>query len=897
MSAAGPFDERRRRVQALRDQCRTSFKSGVPGCTVAANYCTGVEGLLLEFLQATAQTWKGSRLDELAKQGTIIAVGGTGRGELAPYSDIDLLVVPAKSGNEFEEFAAAFLLYSADAGLKPGAATRDFNEAMAFARQDPQGATALVEARAFWGDPQLLAKVVAGFKSRVVESRRRQFIEDCLQARQLTDDNSVPMAQELQPDIKSSIGCLRDFHLIRWIGFARYGVVDLESLRLRGALTKDDARQVRDTWEFLTRIRIDLHLAAGKPQDRLTRDEQQRIADDWRIPQIGSQLPVERFMQEFFNRSMELAAITRRFAAVQRPVSLLAQTRHFLVGHNTEGMFHVGPDRVDVARRNLPTLTAKLETTLKLFRTCALYGVPPAPQVLEVVKAAVANMDPALTPEAGRIFLDIMRCTKPLAMVLRTMASTGVLDLVIPDYTHIRNLLQFNQYHHFTVDEHTLRAIETVTSFEQDTGPLGAAYAAVPNKEVLHLAVLLHDIGKGFERDHSELGREIGARIAQRLGLTGDQREQIEFLILKHLRMADDAWRRDITDPKLLFEFSRECGSPGALRMLYVLTAADVTAVGPGTWTDWKANLLAEYFDRCLVILSGKHYSFHEQERLREVKRKVGEKLREQPKVIGSDSQEFNIPLESTWIDQQLEGCSAYYLTCTPTAQIAADLRTIAGLNDEAIAVVAHWDDATKTMEYRVITRNPIATTGCFHKMAGVLTAKRHEILSADVNTTAEGVVVDSYRVRDRDFVGAPPDYRIDDVAESLRAILKGQQTISELFRRGRRFGKSSAGLSTDLKTRVRVDNVSSDSRTIVDVFTQDRSGLLYLISRTLHELNLSVDLAKISTHFDQVVDVFYVQERETHDKVQTEARLTNIRDTLTNALDDFESGGFKDYE
>jgi [protein-PII] uridylyltransferase len=888
------FAERRARVQALRDQCAQEFAAGIPGCIITANYCAAVERLLLEFLGEVSREGLSSDLPELQRQGCILAVGGTGRGELAPYSDVDLLLVPNRSGSEFEEFTGRFLTFLGDSGLKPGAAMRDFNEILQHARQDPQAATALVEGRLIWGDAELAKRVLVAFKSRIVDGRRRQFIEDCLAARQITGDNTIPMAQELQPDVKSSVGGLRDLHLIRWIGFARYGVADIESLRLRGALTKEDARAVRDTWEFLTRIRVNLHLHARKAQDRLTRDDQLRIAEEGGYTADPGRRPVEKFMQEYFNRTMQLAAVTRRFAAVQRPATLYSQTRQLLVGHRADRVFHVGPDRIEVARRNLSVVTGSLEGMLKLFRTAAFYGVPPAPHVLEAVTQAVPALAQTFSAESGRLFLDILKCTKPLGMVLRLMAHTGVLDKVIPDYTHIRNLLQFNQYHHFTVDEHTLRAVENCVAFEQDEGPIGAAYRSIPNKEVLHLAVLLHDIGKGFDRDHCLVGEEIGARIAERLGMPAAHREQVQFLILKHLVMADHAWRRDITDPKLLFEFSRECGSPNSLRMLYVLTAADVSAVGPGTWTSWKGNLLAEFFDRCLVILSGKHYSFHEQERFQEVKAQVAAALQQSPPAL--PGAQPSVPLEAGWIDRQLAGCSAYYLTCTPPTQIAADLRTIASLTPESIEVHADWDEATGTLEYRVITRNPQVIEGCFHKIAGVLAAKRLEILSADVNTTQEGVIVDSFRVRDKDFSESPPPYRISDVGDAIRAALLGQQSIQEMFRRGRKFGAGPApALPSGLTTRVHVDHESSDTRTIIDIFTQDRSGLLYVIARTLYELNLSVDLAKIATHFDQVMDVFYVQEKDGR-KVTDPDRLAQIRDTLTETLREFESAGYKDF-
>jgi [protein-PII] uridylyltransferase len=353
--------------------------------------------------------------------------------------------------------------------------------------------------------------------------------------------------------------------------------------------------------------------------------------------------------------------------------------------------------------------------------------------------------------------------------------------------------------------------------------------------------------------------------------------------------MGDVAWRRDITDEKQLFSFSQEIGSPDALRMLYLVTAADVTAVGPGAWTSWKASLLTDLFDRCLVILSGRRYTHHEQQRMAAIREQV-------VKILKGKGQSFDDMQSGKWLKEQLDGFSAYYLTCTPAEIIASDITAIRGLTEEAIEVVGHYDPPTRTTEYRVITRNPTATQGCFHKMAGVLTAKHLSILSADINTTKSGVIVDSYRVLDQDFEDEPPEHRVQEVADALRAVLRGDTTVENLFRRHRRYdgGQLSKGVS-NLSTRVRIDSESSDSRLIIDVFAHDRPGLLYTVTKELYDLGLSVDLAKIATNFDQVVDVFYVRE-ERGGQIKSEERVAAIRTALVARLEEFEAEGFRDF-
>ncbi|SFI06876.1 [protein-PII] uridylyltransferase [Planctomicrobium piriforme] len=872
-------------IAAVRERARTMFEAGTPGIQIAAAICSGIEDVLLSLIEETLESF-GDRRDFVAKQGAIVAIGGTGRGELAPYSDIDLLFLHnATNAADFDEFVPRFVQMCWDSGIQLGHAVRDVNTCIALSRRDPQIATALIESRHLWGNEKLTQTLIHQFRSRVVNRRKRKFIEDCLRARSEGWSAEGPLAQELEPDVKASAGGLRDLHLIRWVAYARYGIKDIDSLRLQGVLSKSDATRLKDAWEFLTRLRIDLHLSTNREQDRLTRDEQLRITRERGFTETAEQRPVERFMQEYFHHSSELATIAQRFASLQRRRSLAQKARDMLMGHRAEGYLYVTPDQITVADRHLPRICASLESMLHVYRSSALYDLPLSPQVREAIKQAVPKLEPVVSKESARLFMDILRCVRSLGPTLRSMFNTGLIDLVIPDVAHIRNLLQFNQYHHFTVDEHTLRAIETVTGYETDDTPIGAAYRAIRHKELLHLAVFLHDLGKGFETDHCIVGEEIALRIGTRLMLPEYQVEQLALLVRRHLEMADVAWRRDITDPALVLNFSRDIGSPDTLRMLYVLTAADVTSVGPGTWTHWKAGLLAELFDRCLVILSGKRYSFHEAERIRTVKQDV-------LSILSHTAPREHLP---QWIDSQLGGFSSYYLTTTSPKQIAADLQIIEKLSPTAIEVVPSWSAETGTSEYRIITRNPLATTGCFYKMCGVLTAKRLAILSADINTTADGVVVDSYLVIDTDYGSEPPPSRFEEIAETFRDVLQGKVTVESLFIRNRRFGSERMQTVSDLPTRVQIDNESSDTRTIIDCFAHDRPGLLFTIARALFELNLSTDLAKISTHFDQVVDIFYVQELD-GSKVRTPERIRQLKERLEQTLRHFEQHSHKQF-
>ena len=883
------IQQRKAELAAIREQARERFLVGATGVQVSAMFSAAMDEFVVRLLEHELVELPEREQDALRQQTALVAVGGTGRGDLAPYSDVDLLFLYAPKVQSLnKELTSRVVRGYWDAGIELGHSVRTLSETLSLAKSEPQIATALVEARLLWGSEVLFEQLEKRFYQRVVRGRLRGFIQDCIAARGEERGQFGTTVHQLEPDVKRSAGGLRDVHLLRWIGSAHYQTREIDSLRLKGALSKEDARHLLTAYEFLERIRIDLHFAAKKSQDVLNRDEQLRIAEERGTEGIAGQRPVEKFMQTYFRHCRNIALIVDRFLIRHQPRSLQTRVWNFAMAHRAEGKYRVSYRGMDVLPRFREEVLGSLEEILRFYYCGMLNGLSPVPELIDALKLAVAKLPDQVSAESAELFLAILKRPVHLGKTLRSLYDVGVLERLIPDMAHARCLLQFNQYHSFTVDEHTLRAVEAATRFESAKGALGNAYRAIQRKEILHLALLLHDLGKGFEEDHSEVGKGIAERTALRLNLPEHRAQILIFLVHQHLKMAHLAFRRDISDPAILLPFSHSVGSPDTLRMFFVLTAADITAVGPGVWTDWKNELLSELYDGAMHVLSGRRLQYREEKRLEEIKKYLATAI---------------VPLKSPgenrsvgdWINRQLDAFPPHYLNEYTPEQIASDLSAIQGLEPGEFFLDGEADPETGTVTYRLITHEQSAA-GCFHRTVGVLTAKRLEILSADISTSMDGYVVDRYRVIDRDFDGAIPQNRIDDVTKSIRSALKREMEVKPLFRRNTRFRMDEPTDFSELPTRVVIDNNTSPRCTIIDVFAHDRPGLLYTATRTIFKLGLSVMLAKISTHLDQVVDVFYVTDAN-GEKIHDGERIRHIRDHLFQTIQDFEQDGYLQFQ
>jgi [protein-PII] uridylyltransferase len=404
---------------------------------------------------------------------------------------------------------------------------------------------------------------------------------------------------------------------------------------------------------------------------------------------------------------------------------------------------------------------------------------------------------------------------------------------------------------------------------------IGQVYREIPRKDLFHLAVLLHDLGKGREEDHSDVGKRLAEEAAARLGFNEQDARTLVFLVHKHLLMAHTAFRRDPYDGNVLLTFARAVGTPAVLKKFLVLTAADIAAVGPGVLTKWKESLLIELYLRTLPEVSGERDASWGIERTAQLAGEIAQAMPGRP--------------DPAWIKTQLDQFPLRYLYGTAPARIAGHLEAIRGLPARDAKVDSVFNETLGTCEYTVITRNDVIP-GIFSKIAGVLAAMGLHILDAQIVTRRDDVIVDTFQVSDPDYAGTPPAGRREDVGHAIRSVLLGEETVEDLMGRYRRLDHQRRLPAGRQSTDVQVDNETSDRATIIDVFAEDRQGLLYVITRAIFTLGLSVQAARISTRLDQVADVFYVTDAK-GGKVTDPARLESIRATIKGEIDRFLAG------
>ena len=535
----------------------------------------------------------------------------------------------------------------------------------------------------------------------------------------------------------------------------------------------------------------------------------------------------------------------RRLAGAEEPVRRLQQRlrkalalARGLFGHEVDGRFRVGPVDVAATSASLPRVAGSVREIVRLAELAMLYEMPVARDTWEAVRAAVPALPREPDGVANEAFLALFAHPTKVAAALRWLHDVGVLEILIPQFEHARNLLQFNSFHKYTVDEHCLIAIERAAAFASADDWLGVEWRSLRRTRPLLVALLLHDIGKGFVEDHSVLGARISREVATRLGLPDDEAEIVEFLVRRHLAMAHLAFRRDVGDDTLVVGFAGDVGSPEVLRMLALLTAADVSAVGPGTWTQWKSDLLASLFYKTLGILDGDGPTAAADRTRRELARLVEDRAADDPVV------------------RLTRDLPAAYLGATPPARIVEELGRLGRLSAGGVFATARWQPETSTVAVTVGTREDVVV-GIFHRVTGSLTSQRLEILAADIHTFADGHVVDHFTVLDPDFTGEPPADRLADIAAAIKAAILGDRP-PEFAPRWNPFAPQVRPAARQ-PVRVAFDNQSSRQATILEVFAHDAPGLLYGVAKVLFDAGLSVQAAKIGTYLDQVVDAFHV--------------------------------------
>jgi [protein-PII] uridylyltransferase len=846
-------------VTALRTRVAAQHAAGTPGVATAGLTTELFERVVLDVWEAAVGDLPPDAAADVRRGVALVAVGGFGRREMVPWSDIDLMLLhDGRTPAAVAAVAAVVLRDLFDAGLELGQSVRTPAEAVRLARDDATILSALLDMRPLAGGDPLVASLAGRLRS-LVQRQPTATAERLIAARQEEADRFGHTVSLLQPNVKRSPGGLRDIQLVRWLGRVMHDAGSLDDLALLGVVSRADVDALREAQDFLLRVRIDLHLAAGRASDALSRDQQLRIAQGRALASRDGMLGVERFMRDYFGHSRRVVQVRDAVVRGLRSPGPLRRLAAGVLGNVVDELYRVGPFHVAPVGGALPRITGSLAAILRLVELSTLYALPIEPAAWDAVRAAT----PALPREPDQAAIDafLRLCDRPegLGDALRLLHDAGLLEIFVPGFVHARHLLQFNNYHKYTVDEHCILAVERATAFAHDDTWLGKTWRQLSRRRPLLLALLLHDLGKGFPEDHSEVGARIARDTAARLRLQADEAEVIEWLVLKHLAMAHLAFRRDTGDDSLIVKFAREVGSPEMLRMLSLLTAADMDAVGPGTWTRWKADILGELHYRTLAYLDGESPS------------RAADGAREALAELLAD-REVTDP-----VVRLARRLPASYLSETPTARIVEDLGRLARLPAEGVFALARWQADTGTVAVTIGTREDVAP-GVFHRVTGALTGQRLEILAAGIHTLEGGLVIDHFTVLDPDFSGAPPTDRLADIANAIKAALKADEP-RDFTHRWNPFAPQLAPAAIH-PVRVTIDNESSGRATILEVFAHDSAGLLFRIAKAIFEAGLSVQAARIGTYLDQVVDVFHVTDAG-DGKLTDPARIAALRQAI----------------
>ena len=819
-----------------------------------------------------------------AERLAIIAVGGYGRGTLAPGSDIDLLfLVPYKQTPWGESVIEAILYILWDLRQKVGHATRSVAECMRQARADMTIRTTLLEARFILGNAELFSEFRESFDREIVRSDTREFVSAKLAERDARVMRAGASRYLVEPNVKEGKGGLRDLNTLFWIAKYVYRVREAKELVAAGLFTAAELSLFERCEEFLWRVRCHLHFATGRAEERLAFDVQTTIARRLGYHDRSGLSPVERFMKHYFLVAKEVGDLTAIVCAAleEKQAKPRAIFERFLQpfrrrrSRAPQGDFIVDHDRIsiidaDVFKRDPVNI-------IRLFWMADHHGLPLHPDALRAVTLSLRLIDADLraNKEANRLFLEILLSRNMTEITLRRMNETGVLGRFIPDFGKIVAMMQFNMYHHYTVDEHLLRVVGGLSDLEAGRMPehqqlVDEILPTIVNRKVLYLGLLLHDIAKGRKEDHSLAGMEVARSLCPRLGFTPGETESVAWLVEHHLTMSSFAQSRDLSDRVTIENFAAIVQTMERLKMLFVLTVCDINAVGPGVLDAWKAQLLRVLYWETEVVLGGGHSAVDRKSRVAAAKAELRAALPE-------------------WSDDEFDAyAKRHYPAYWLKVDVARKLRhaeLLREMNDASapLATAVELDRTRGAVELTVVAPdNPRLLS----IIAGGCAAGGANIVDAHIFTTADGLALDTI------FFSRAFDFDEDEmrragrIAGLIARALRGEVVVSEELR-----ARAKAHLPTDafsVAPEVVVDNSLSNVYTVIEVSGLDREGLLFELTNSISRLNLNIASAHIVTFGERAVDAFYVTDL-TGAKIASPQRQATIKRQL---LDVFRGPG-----
>ncbi|MTI44340.1 UTP--GlnB (protein PII) uridylyltransferase GlnD [Roseibium hamelinense] len=826
-----------------------------------------------------------------AERLSVVAVGGYGRGTLAPGSDVDLLFLLPYKQTPWGEQIVEYILYMLwDLGLKVGHATRNIEECVRLSRSDMTIRTAVLEARYIWGDEPLYEELVERFCKDVVAGTSSDFIAAKLKERDERHRRQGTSRYLVEPNIKEGKGGLRDLNTLFWIAKYHFQVRSQAELVKKGVLSRSEYQRFMKSEDFLWAVRCHLHFLTGRPEERLSFDVQREIAILLGYTQHPGMKDVERFMKHYFLVAKDVGDLTRILCAAleeehvkdARETGLTGLVRRLRPGFGNGRVKPVDGATgfvVENGRLNVTSDTVfenDPANLLRVFQIADKLGINLHPHMTKLIRRSLRLIDGTLRsdPEANRLFLTVLTSRHTPEKTLRKMNETGVLGRFVPEFGKVVAMMQFNMYHHYTVDEHLIRSIGVLAEIERGDGgddhPLATELIrTLQNRRVLYVAMFLHDIAKGRPEDHSIAGARIARKICPRFGLNGAETETVAWLIEHHLDMSTIAQSRDLSDQKTITDFAHVVQSMERLKLLLILTVADIRAVGPGVFNGWKGQLLRTLYYECEPHLTGGHTKVPRRQTIEHAKQELAGQLHHWPE----DKRE-------EYVDRHY---AAYWLRVAPDRRLAhAEMIRKADTSGDRLAFEVTPHEFEAVTEVTVLAPDHPRLLSI---VAGACHITGANIVDAQIDTTTDGFAIDTIFISRELPDDSDERRRGQRITEVIEKTLAGETGQPEpVSKKTALKGRMKA---FKVEPEVLVHNSWSDEYTVLEISGLDRPGLLYDLTRSIATLNLNIASAHISTFGERVVDVFYVTDL-TGQKIANIGRQEIIRERLAAAVDGY---------
>ncbi len=845
-------------------------------------HCGG-NSFLIDQLMRLIHDYAATRLapvleGERARALTLVAAGGYGREELAPHSDIDIAFFVERADDpRTVKLIEAILYLMWDLGLTVGHSVRTVDDIVAMSKADGTILTSLLECRYLWGDEALYEEARRRFYAEVVAGHERQFVAEKLRERDARHKRMGDTRYVVEPNVKEGKGGLRDLHALYWIGKCIHRVRNAAELVDAGLFTKAEYRSFRRAEGFLLAVRCHLHEITGRAEDRLTFDLQKEIARRMHFADRQGKSAVERFMQYYFLQAKRVGSLTGVFLSQLEDQFAKKRVRRGLLAGFTAKPRTLRGYTVFAGKLAAPGdewFRKDPVRLIEIFQIAESEQLEIDPRTMRQADRDSGSINDAVRddPRANALFLDLLAGRNDPETVLRWMNEAGVFGRFVPDFGRVNAQMQFNMYHHYTVDEHTIRAIGFLHAIEQ--GELAEEHPratreihSLKSRRVAFVATLLHDIAKGRGGDHSILGAEVAERLCPRFGLTEEETELVAWLVRQHLLMSHTAFKRDLADPKTVEDFVAEVQTLERLRQLAILTAVDIRAVGPGTWNSWKGQLLGELYDLTHERLRLGHATSGREGRVAAKKDAVREALGDKAGLM----------------DKLGNLLTAPYWIAEPPDIAARNIvqYSVARERGEALSVHCEADEERGATLVTVIAADH---PGIFMRIAGAIHLVGGNIIDARVHTTRTGFAIDNFLVQDPHGRPFGEDTQLERIERSIAETLtSGKQLVPKLAQRPLPIRGAGA---FDVRPFVAFDNDASHRFTVIEVGARDRPALLNRLARVLFEHHAMLRSAHITHYGERAADTFYVTDL-TGDKITDEARLAGLRTALIDAASD----------